>query len=242
MIKSIITSTLVILIATFANGQDMNSYNAFVKQGDSLYGIKQFSQSAEAFEKAFDSNEGKANINDRYNAACSYALAGDTKKAFHHLFYLAENSNIKYKNYNHITIDPDLKPLHKNQLWDILITLVNANKDEAEKDLDKPLVAILGTIFKDDQTYRSQIGDVEKKYGRDSDEMKKHWDLINLKDSINVIKIQKILDEKGWLGARVIGNQGNSTFVSCNSTRSFRSTRKIFANDERSCKERKCKI
>jgi hypothetical protein len=41
--------------------------------------------------------------------------------------------------------------------------------------------------------------------------MKKHWKLINEKDSINLIKIQKILDEKGWLGSKVIGNQGNST-------------------------------
>ena len=41
--------------------------------------------------------------------------------------------------------------------------------------------------------------------------MKAHWRLINEKDSINLIKIKKILDERGWLGADIIGGQGNST-------------------------------
>ncbi len=41
--------------------------------------------------------------------------------------------------------------------------------------------------------------------------MKAHWKIINEKDSINLIKIKKILDERGWLGADIIGNQGNST-------------------------------
>lgn len=41
--------------------------------------------------------------------------------------------------------------------------------------------------------------------------MKAHWKIINEKDSINLIKVKKILDERGWLGADIIGNQGNST-------------------------------
>ncbi|WP_407704770.1 DUF6624 domain-containing protein [Tenacibaculum tangerinum] len=52
---------------------------------------------------------------------------------------------------------------------------------------------------------------MEEKYGRESAEMKEHWKLINETDSINLIKIKKILDERGWLGQKVIGNQGNST-------------------------------
>ncbi len=41
--------------------------------------------------------------------------------------------------------------------------------------------------------------------------MKQHWNFINEKDSINLIKIKKILDERGWLGSNIIGGQGNST-------------------------------
>ena len=59
--------------------------------------------------------------------------------------------------------------------------LLKSNKEEAEKDLDKPLVAILDSIHMEDQSYRHQIDKVEEKYGRDSEEMKAHWKLINEK-------------------------------------------------------------
>lgn len=204
--------TVGILISSFSFGQkDMTKYKAFIKKADSLYTAKDYKNSATAYQNAFDSNEGKAYPRDRYNAACTFALVGDSEKAFYHLIYSAEHPRIKYKNYNHITTDSDLNSLHKDERWEKLIKLVKANKDEAEKDLDKPLVATLDTIYREDQTYRRQIGEIEGKYGRDSDEMKNHWELINEKDSINLIKVQKILDEKGWLGTNVIGNQGNST-------------------------------
>lgn len=191
--------------------QNKDKYVEFVKKADSLYNAKDYKGSAIAYQNAFDSNDGKAAPNDRYNAACTFALAGDSEKAFYHLLYSAEHPRIKYNNYNHITTDPDLNSLHKNEQWEKLITIVKANKDDVEKELDKPLVAILDSIYQEDQTYRRQIEEIEKKYGRESREMKKHWALINEKDSINLIKIQKILDGKGWLGSNVIGDQGNST-------------------------------
>ena len=52
---------------------------------------------------------------------------------------------------------------------------------------------------------------MEAEYGRDSDEMKAHWDMIQKKDSINLLKVQDILDERGWLGSDVVGTRGNST-------------------------------
>jgi hypothetical protein len=212
MKRIILTAVIGILISDFAFGQkDMTKYKAFIKTADSLYNAKNYKNSAIAYQNAFDSNEGKAYPRDRYNAACTFALAGDSEKAFYHLIYSAEHPRIKYKNYNHITTDSDLNSLHKDEQWEKLVKLVKANKDEAEKDLDKPLVAILDTIYREDQTYRRQIGEIEGKYGRDSDEMKKHWELIDKKDSINLIKVQKILDGRGWLSPKIIGNQGNST-------------------------------
>ena len=56
-----------------------------------------------------------------------------------------------------------------------------------------------------------QINEMEEKYGQESEEMQAHWQIIHEKDSINLIKVKKILDERGWLGAKVIGTQGNST-------------------------------
>lgn len=190
---------------------DMTEYNYHVKKADSLYNVKDFENSAFQYQKAFDANDGKAYPNDRYNAACSYALSGNSEKAFYHLFYSAEHPKIKYRNLNHITNDKDLESLHGNEQWEKLITIVKANKEEAEKDLDKSLVAKLEKIYQEDQSYRRQIGEIEEKYGRDSEEMQAHWGLINKKDSLNLIEVKKILDERGWLGPKVIGEQGNMT-------------------------------
>jgi hypothetical protein len=148
-------------------------------------------------------------VTDRYNAACSWSLAKQTDSSFIQLFKITKNGN--YTNLAHITTDRDLKKLHSDKRWKEVIMIVTENKEKAEKDLDKPMIAILDWIYKEDQSYRSQIGEIEEKYGRDSKEMKEHWKIINEKDSINLIKIEKILDERGWLGPDIIGRQGNST-------------------------------
>ncbi|MCL4856390.1 MAG: hypothetical protein KJZ55_03810, partial [Flavobacteriales bacterium] len=46
---------------------------------------------------------------------------------------------------------------------------------------------------------------------RESEEMRNHWKKIQQVDSINLIIVSKILDERGWLGSKVVGNKGNST-------------------------------
>ena len=51
----------------------------------------------------------------------------------------------------------------------------------------------------------------EKEHGRESEEMTALWKTINEKDSINLIAVKKILDERGWLGPEVVGGRGNTT-------------------------------
>jgi len=201
--------TLILFNTSFA--QNKEKYDEYVKEASSLYDAKDYKKSAETFKLAFDQLDGKAMWVDRYNAACSYALSNDAENAFYHLNYLAEHPKVKYKNLDHIKTDTDLKVLHTDERWDKLISMVEANKVAYEKDLDKPLMAELDAILELDQKYRKQRKEVEEKYGRDSDEMKAHWDLINETDSINLIKVRKILDERGWLGSKIVGDEGNST-------------------------------
>lgn len=188
----------------------MEQYNTLKTEAEQLYNAKEYQKSANTYKAAFDHIEGKATPNDRYNAACSYALAKNVEQAFYHLFRLAE-SETKYKNYGHITTDTDLNNLHTDKRWEKLLSIVKANKEEAEKDFDKPLVALLDSIYIEDQKYRKQLDELEKKYSWKSDEMQAHWQLIHEKDSLNLIAVTKILDERGWLGAKIVGAQGNST-------------------------------
>jgi hypothetical protein len=184
-------------------------YQAFAHEADSLYNKKEYLKAGETFGKAFAAFEDKGTPNDRYNAACSWALAGQKDSSFYHLFRLARKAG--YSNLNHLVADSDLVGLYDDPRWSELRDLVKKNKDAAEVGLDKPLVAILDTIYQEDQKYRQQIDGIDKKYGWDSPQMKDHWKIINEKDSINLIRITKILDERGWLGADEIGKQGNST-------------------------------
>ena len=191
-------------------GQNIpQEYFDLVKKADSLYNAKDFRSSANKYSDAFKANGWKGLSNDRYNAACSWALAAVPDSAFFQLDRIATKSN--YTNYGHITTDPDLNSLHNDNRWKPLIEKIKQNKDKAEVSLNKPLVAILDSIYIEDQTYRKQIDGIEKKYGWESKEMKDHWKIINEKDSINLIKVKSILDKYGWLGADVVGGQGNST-------------------------------
>ena len=155
------------------NKEGQQNYASFIQEAEQLYDAKDYQQSAEKYKEAFDQIEGKAYPNDRYNAACSYTLAADAETSFYHLFRLA-NSVTKFSNYDHITRDTDLNILHKDKQWEELIAVVKANKEELEKDFDKPLVAMLDTIHQEDQSYRMQIDAIEKEHGRDSKEMQDH--------------------------------------------------------------------
>ena len=199
-----------ILTTTLNFGQNVpKEYFDLVKIADSLYNAKNYRNSAEKYSEAFKSNKWKGYPNDRYSAACSWALAAIPDSAFFQLDRIATKS--KYTNYGEITTDADLVSLHRDQRWTPLLEKIKQNKEKEEANYNKSLVAILDTINIEDQKYRHQIDEIEKKYGWESKEIKDHWKIIHEKDSVNLIKVKTILDQYGWLGADIVGKQGNST-------------------------------
>ncbi|CAM4386812.1 DUF6624 domain-containing protein [Flavobacterium terrigena] len=209
MKKTFFITLLILISSSNTFGQDFKKYNELVNEAMSFYDSKDYHKAGEKFSEAFEVNDKKASVNARYNAACSWALANEKDLAFVQLFNIVEKGN--YTNIDHITKDTDLISLYKDKRWKKVIKKVKDNKEKAEAKLDKKLVAKLDTIYQEDQDYRMQIKGLEEKYGRESNELKAHWKVIAKQDSINLIKITKILDERGWLGQDVIGSQGNST-------------------------------
>lgn len=108
-------------------------------------------------------------------------------------------------------MDPDLQSLHNDKRWNPLLEIIRQNKEKAEANLNRPLAAKLDSIYMEDQKYRLQIDEIEKKYGWESKQMQAHWKIIQQKDSVNLIKVKDILDNYGWLGPDVVGQQGSST-------------------------------
>jgi hypothetical protein len=212
IMKLTISLTFFLLISiNSAWSQDEDKYEEFVDKGWELYQSQDYQESAAAYENAFEQLNGYAYEVDRYNAACSYALVGNADDAFRHLKHLAEDPETHYRDLGHITTDPDLNSLHEDERWTDLMAMVGKNKSDYEKDFDQELVAQLDSIYLTDQTYRKQISEVEKKYGADSDEMRAHWDLIKKTDEANLEQVSEILDERGWLGPKVVGDKGSLT-------------------------------
>jgi hypothetical protein len=207
MNKKIIIVGVIFGVNFFYAQNDM--YSRLIKRADSLYDVQDYKNSAHTYSEAFKSTGWKGNTNDRYNAACSWALANVPDSAFFNLERITSMFN--YSSYAHIIADTDLATLHADKRWRPLVERVKQNKEKAESNLNKSLVAKLDSIYSDDQTYRLQEQELEKKFGWDSQEVKDIWKKIRLKDSVNLIKIVAVLNEYGWLGTDVVGNNGNST-------------------------------
>ena len=191
------------------HGQDMERYKKLVAEAWALYEQEQYSASAATYSAAFEALGGKGTSNDRYNAACSFALAGLPDPAFHHLFRIAEMMD--YANVQHLTTDEDLHGLHGDERWQRLVTTVQANKDRIEANYDRPLNALLDSIYEEDQALRRSVAPMQEQYGHDSPEMSALWERILEKDRSNQAVVSRILNERGWLGADVVGGKGNQT-------------------------------
>lgn len=207
--KKLIIFIFFAVSSTLLIGQNnYQKYDSFVKKADSLYRLKDYKSSALAYSEAFKSIGWIGTYKDRYNAACSWALAGVADSAF---FQLNKIATKNYIDNVQITTDQDLKSLHEDKRWKPLLEVIKQNKDKAEANLNKPLVAQLDSIYTEDQKYRQQIDTIEKKYGWESKEMKSLWKVIDEKDSINLIKAKNILTKYGWLGSEIIGERGSLT-------------------------------
>lgn len=198
----------IILLAFFAifftsYGQN---YNDLIKKGDSCYNAKEYKISKNFFAKAFKIET--KNSHNLYNGACAAALANDKKNAFSWLNLSIDNG---WTNLEHLRTDSDLEDLHPETKWKKLIEKLQKKINLIEANYDKPLQEELFEIYKNDQEIRKQIVIAQKKYGFQGREIDSLRKIGSIKDSLNLIKIEKILNEKGWVGIDKVGQQGNET-------------------------------
>jgi hypothetical protein len=86
-----------------------------------------------------------------------------------------------------------------------------AVKVSGQSKFNKDLAALLDTVYKEDQTERLKIDRLQKQYGWQSEQMQSLWKKIHVQDSINLIKVKKIIDMHGWVGPDEVGKQGART-------------------------------
>jgi len=201
-------------LTVLAQADDMTQYRYWIKKADSLYQQKNYLLSAETYAMGFATINRKAYPGHRYNAACSYALAGVKDSALYHLGRIVDNEktiDYAYSTYDHIQKDSDLISLHKDKRWNELLLKIEAYKQEFEKNMDWELRNLLDSIYKEDQGIRDRYHDAKAEFEPNSPEMEafiKEWQSI---DSSNEVVITQILDKHGWLGKEIVGSRGNTT-------------------------------
>lgn len=206
----------VLMVVNVAFGQNKAEYTKLIGEACHLYQNKEYLKSGKKYAEAFARNGNKGLLDDRYNAACSWALANEKDSAFVNLFLIANKGN--FADDDQLINDNDLKPLHHDSRWEEIISITKSNKEKIEANYDKKLVAILDTIFTDDQKYRDQLETIAEKYGWESKEAdsmandESFKEKLRKTDSVNTVRITSIIDNHGWLGADVVGEYGNSTF------------------------------
>jgi hypothetical protein len=182
------------------------TYKELVAKGDDSYRAKDYKGSVAYYEKAFKIEHKSSS--DLYNGACAAALNHNDEKAFKWLDLAIDNG---YENIAHIKIDNDLESLHNKKEWIETINKLQKKMDILSANFDKPLQKELLDIYTEDQGIRGDFMKIYKDPNSDKKKIDSIGKLMRKKDSINLIKVIKILSEKGWVGKDVVGAQANQT-------------------------------
>jgi hypothetical protein len=206
--KKTIFTLIGILLLNLSFGQNNAKYSELTKNALILYENKEYLQAGQKYSEAFNSLGNSGWLNDRYIAACSWALANETDSAFSQLFKVVKGSNFIFEDY--VINNSDLNILHSDKRWSKVIEIIN-NKDNYDIISDKQLGDTLKAIYFQNVKYRQQVTEIRNKYGVQSDTVKAYWKKIEENDSKILTFVKKVLDTRGWLGSDIIGVLGNQT-------------------------------
>ncbi|MCD4734972.1 MAG: hypothetical protein K8R53_02920 [Bacteroidales bacterium] len=223
MKKIPILTFLGLIILTGSFGQNSEDYFELIAEAEELYENEEYLKSGHKYSEAFKVYKDDPYILiNRYNAACSWALVNEADSAFAQLYIFAKElfSPISIQSMSvtglisfseSIFSDTDLISLHMDPRWADVAEILQENKTTTETKMDMQLVIMLDTVYMDDQRVRNPIDEIGTAYGWESEEVKAVEKKMKEQDSLNLIKIEKILNERGWLGPDIIGYIGNLT-------------------------------
>ncbi len=175
-------------------------------QALSAYHDKRYRESAQRYEASFNAKGAQPSSSDFYNAACSWALAGEASQAFQNLDRAIQAG---WDDVTHLKTDSDLDALHPDKRWQPMLRKLEASVAQADAKLNQPLKRELTDILESDQALRRQIDPMEKKYGLKSPEMDSLWRRMQRIDARNLTRVTAIIDKYGWPGNSLVGRSGS---------------------------------
>jgi hypothetical protein len=168
---------------------------------------KSYNASAKAYDSAFRESGGHGRPADFYDAACSWALAGNPDNAFFYLDKAAREG--KWSEPDYAGKDKDLLSLHADKRWQNILDRMRLNQLEKGNKIDKALEDTLNNVYTDDQSSRRAIDSIEQRFGRDSRQMDSLWEVMSLKDSADLVIVTDILRRRGWQGPDEVGGRAS---------------------------------
>lgn len=96
---------------------------------------KEYATAAQLYEKAFADNNGLGILEHRYKAACAFAALGNNDKAFEELKRVSKSGH--FYNIDELESEKLLKPLHIDQRWEEVTSMVRASKQRFIDDLNE---------------------------------------------------------------------------------------------------------
>jgi len=221
-IKAILAIVSIILF-NVSVAQKSKSYSELIEKAEKFYEKEKYLKAGHKYTEAFLISENDPNIVVYwYHAACSWAMTNEIDSAFTQLFIFADGLFSRTSIHSlpitslitgtdSIKTDAKLNQLHTDPRWEEFINVLEENKAKTLEKLDMQLVWMLDTVYMDDQRVRDPIDEIGTAYGWESEELKSVEKKMKKQDSINLTKIEKILNERGWLGPESIGYIGNLT-------------------------------
>ncbi|MEO0731885.1 MAG: DUF6624 domain-containing protein [Bacteroidota bacterium] len=80
-------------------------------------------------------------------------------------------------------------------------------------DLDPELMEKLAEVRRTDQEQRGLMREFSEKYGWQSPQMDSLWAIQNESDSLNTIYVTQLIDERGYPGKSMVGDQAGTAFL-----------------------------
>ncbi|RAK62658.1 DUF6624 domain-containing protein [Hymenobacter edaphi] len=207
MLKKLLLGGGLLLSVTLTQAQTA-TFATLSGKAMSAYQDKRYAEAGKLFDQAFNDKQAHPGAGDYYNAACTWALAGNKDQAFR---YLDLATAAGWENVAHLKQDTDLSSLHADRRWQPMLTKLDAAVARIQAGYDKPLKQQLDSIYASDQGGRQQYNSIREKYGEHSPEMQALWKQMAETDARNLKKITALLDRHGWPSKAKVGNMGTQT-------------------------------
>ena len=179
-------------------------YLTKARKAHDLLDDQHYLKAARLYREAFDGRD-RVGIYRRFRSACAWAKAGKTDSAFRQLLILVKERN--YTDINHLLISPYLTPLKKDPRYARVMQLARENRLQKLGKHDTALLAQLDTIDRRDAKFRIKHDLILRKYGRQSDTFQAIWEKQAHLDSLNQVRVEKILKANGWPSPAEVGKE-----------------------------------